>query len=97
MLLLQRGPHYVAGEDGRLTRENGGHRCPQRLQAVRKRLVARCPPAVGVCGADRSSPAVPAAMVARTARVRALAQRLVGIGCGQHELRFSILFFQEQC
>src|SRR6516162_11914925 len=46
--------------------------CPEWVQAVRKRLVARCPPAVGVCGADRSSPAVPAAMVARTARVRAV-------------------------
>jgi hypothetical protein len=38
-------------------------------QAVRRRLVARCPAAVGVCGADRSSLAVPAARVARTARV----------------------------
>src|ERR1700758_3248032 len=35
-------------------------------QAVRKRLVARYSVAVGVCGADRSIPAMPAAMVART-------------------------------
>jgi hypothetical protein len=37
--LLQREPYYVAGEDGRLTRKNGGHRCPEcQLQRSWTRL-----------------------------------------------------------
>src|SRR6516162_5657130 len=50
--------------------------CLNSTQAVRNRLVTRCPAAVGVCGVACSSPAVSAAMVARTARASVYASNV---------------------